>query len=138
LRACLIVAQVCHSNNVPVVPTSTDFQDICADVLLSRSQLSQSETSSIFGELFQEVGSAKKRSARRKVNQWSSAALTAREYGAETLIIEKMQQPGGNTYVSPANTVFPKNTEDADKLADCCRSSTSLIQTTQISQLNPN
>ena len=69
LRACLIVAQVCHSNNVPVLPTSTDFQDICADVLLSRSKLSQSETSSIFGELFQEVGSAKKRSARRKVNQ---------------------------------------------------------------------
>ena len=69
LRACLIVAQVCHSNNVPVVPTSTDFQDICADVLLSRSKLSQSEASSIFGELFQEVRSAKKVSAKRKVNQ---------------------------------------------------------------------
>ena len=69
LRACLIIAKVCHSNNFPVVPTSTDFQDICADVLLSRSKLSQSEASSIFGELFQEVGSAKKRSARRKVNQ---------------------------------------------------------------------
>ena len=69
LRACLIIAQVCHSNNVPVVPTSTDFQDICADVLLSRSKLSQSEASLIFGELFQEVPSAKKLSAKRKVNQ---------------------------------------------------------------------
>lgn len=55
LRACLIIAKVCHSNNVLVVPTSTDFQDICADVLLSRSQLSQSEASSILGELFQEI-----------------------------------------------------------------------------------
>lgn len=69
LRACLIVAQVCQSNNIPVVLASTDFQDICADVLLSRSKLSQSETISIFGELFQEVGSAKKRSAKQKVNQ---------------------------------------------------------------------
>jgi gas vesicle protein GvpN len=71
LRACLIVAKVCQSNNVPVVLTSTDFQDICADVLLSRSKLSQSEASSIFGELFQEVGSAKKVSTKRKVNQSS-------------------------------------------------------------------
>ncbi|HEY9901984.1 MAG TPA: gas vesicle protein GvpN [Candidatus Sericytochromatia bacterium] len=69
LRACLIIAKVCQSNNVPVVPTSADFQDICADVLLSRSKLSQSEASLIFGELFQEVPSAKKLSAKRKVNQ---------------------------------------------------------------------
>ena len=69
LRACLIIAKVCQSNNVPVVPTSADFQDICADVLLSRSKLSQSEASLIFGELFQEVRSTKKLSAKRKVNQ---------------------------------------------------------------------
>lgn len=69
LRPCLIIAQVCHSNNVPVVLTSTDFQDICTDVLQSRSQLSRSEASSIFRELFQEVGPPKKPSAKRKVNQ---------------------------------------------------------------------
>nr|WP_211178239.1 gas vesicle protein GvpN [Brasilonema octagenarum] len=66
LRACLIVAKVCHSNNVPVVPTSTDFQDVCVDVLLSRSKLSQSEASLILGELFQEIPSAKKLSAKRR------------------------------------------------------------------------
>lgn len=66
LRACLIIAKVCHSNNVPVVPTSTDFQDVCADVLLSRSKLSQSEASLILEELFQEIPSAKKLSAKRR------------------------------------------------------------------------
>ncbi|NEQ18840.1 MAG: gas vesicle protein GvpN [Microcoleus sp. SIO2G3] len=66
LRACLIIAKVCHSNNVPVMPTRTEFQDICADVLLSRSKLSQSEASLILGELFQEVPSAKKLSAKRR------------------------------------------------------------------------
>ncbi|GAX41489.1 gas vesicle protein GvpN [Tolypothrix sp. NIES-4075] len=66
LRACLIVAKVCHSNNVPVVPTGADFQDICADVLLSRSKLSQSEASLILGELFAEVRSVKKLSAKRR------------------------------------------------------------------------
>ncbi len=71
LRACLIVAKVTRSNNIPVMLTSTDFQDICADVLLSRSQLSQSEASSILWELFQEVESAKKPSAKRKVKQRS-------------------------------------------------------------------
>src|SRR5919202_668064 len=48
----------------------------------------------------------------------AAAAITASEDGAETLIIEKMQHPGGNAYVSSANMVFPKNTEDTDKLAD--------------------
>ncbi len=66
LRACLIVAKVCHSNNVAVVPTSADFRDVCADVLLSRSKLSQSEASLILGELFQEMPSAKKLSAKRR------------------------------------------------------------------------
>lgn len=46
-----------------------------------------------------------------------AAALTAHEHGAETIILEKMPQPGGNSYVSSANMVFP-NTADADKFAD--------------------
>ncbi|MBW4628284.1 MAG: gas vesicle protein GvpN [Brasilonema octagenarum HA4186-MV1] len=66
LRACLIIAKVCQSNNIAVIPSSTDFQDICEDVLLSRSKLSQSEASLILGELLQEVRSAKKLSAKRR------------------------------------------------------------------------
>ena len=66
LRSCLIIAKVCHSQNVPVLPTNEDFKDVCADILLSRSKLPQSESISILGELFQEVTSAKKLSARRR------------------------------------------------------------------------
>ncbi len=66
LRACLIIAKVCTSQNIPVVPTNNDFQDICADVLMSRSKLSPSESSSILKKLFQELAPAKKRSSRRR------------------------------------------------------------------------
>lgn len=48
----------------------------------------------------------------------AAAALTALEHGAETLILEKMPRPGGNSLVSSANMVFPQNTADADKFAD--------------------
>lgn len=51
----------------------------------------------------------------------SAAALTACDRGKETLMLEKMQQPGGNSLVSSANMIFPKNTADADKLADYLR-----------------
>lgn len=48
----------------------------------------------------------------------AAAALTAHDQGAETIILEKMQQPGGNSLVSSANMVFPQNTAVADKFAD--------------------
>ena len=66
LRACLIIAKVTSCNNIPVGPTSADFRDICTDVLLSRAKLSQIEAISIFEELFREVPSAKKLSAKRR------------------------------------------------------------------------
>ena len=65
LRACLIIAKVCHNSNVPVVLTNSDFQDICKDVLLSRAKLSQSDAISILGELFREVPLVSKSSKRR-------------------------------------------------------------------------
>lgn len=40
----------------------------------------------------------------------AAAALTAHEHGAQTIILEKMPRGGGNSYVSSANMVFPKNT----------------------------
>ena len=66
LRACLIVAKVCQSNNIPVVTTNADFRDICVDVLLSRSKIPQNETIAILKELFQEVPPAKKVSEKRR------------------------------------------------------------------------
>lgn len=48
----------------------------------------------------------------------ASAALTAHEHGAETIILEKMPRAGGNSLVSSANMVFPQNPALADKFAD--------------------
>lgn len=48
----------------------------------------------------------------------AAAALSAHEHGAETIILEKMPQPGGNSYVSSANMIFPQTTADASKFAD--------------------
>lgn len=66
LRACLIIAKVCHSQNIPVVPTNDGFRDICKDVLVSRSKLAPSESISILWELFKEMSPAKKRSTKRR------------------------------------------------------------------------
>jgi gas vesicle protein GvpN len=60
LRACLIIATVCHRNNIPVVPTSTDFREICADILLSRTKVDTAEGQAILGQLFKEVKAAEK------------------------------------------------------------------------------
>jgi succinate dehydrogenase/fumarate reductase flavoprotein subunit len=45
-----------------------------------------------------------------------SAALTAYDNGAKTLILEKMDQPGGNSLVSSAMMVYPQDPTDVDKL----------------------
>ncbi|MDZ8236432.1 MAG: gas vesicle protein GvpN [Nostoc sp. ChiQUE01a] len=66
LRACLIVAKVCNNQNVPINVNSDDFQDICRDVLLSRSKLPLSESKLILEELFQELPIAGKLIAKRR------------------------------------------------------------------------
>ena len=65
LRASLIIAKVCNSQDVPVVQANDDFRDICADVLVSRSKLPQSASISILQEIFKEVAPAKKISGGR-------------------------------------------------------------------------
>ncbi|MFN6487570.1 MULTISPECIES: gas vesicle protein GvpN [unclassified Nostoc] len=66
LRACLIVAKVCNNQNVPINVNSDDFQDICKDVLLSRSKLPLSESKLILEELFQELTAVGKLIAKRR------------------------------------------------------------------------
>ena len=66
LRACLIIAKVCHSQNIPVKLTNDDFQDICKDVLLSRSKQSPGESISILRQLLEEVPPTKQRVTRRR------------------------------------------------------------------------
>ncbi|MEL7037814.1 MAG: gas vesicle protein GvpN [Cyanobacteria bacterium J06592_8] len=66
LRACLIIAKVCASQGIPVAVTNKDFQDICSDVLISRSKLSASESRSILEALFKELAPTKRRTTRRR------------------------------------------------------------------------
>lgn len=65
LRACLIIAKVCHNENISVALNNDDFQDICKDVLLSRAKVAQSESKLILQELFKNVPSTKRLSTRR-------------------------------------------------------------------------
>ncbi|QDE93948.1 hypothetical protein BHS06_04140 [Myxococcus xanthus] len=46
-----------------------------------------------------------------------AAALTAHQHGAETLIIEKMAQPGGNSLVSSAMMIYPVDPAQAEQFA---------------------
>jgi gas vesicle protein GvpN len=54
LRACLMIAQVCHQHEIPVSTRDQDFRDICYDILSSRSPLSPEESSNLLEELYQE------------------------------------------------------------------------------------
>src|SRR3989442_658063 len=47
-----------------------------------------------------------------------TAALTAHDAGAEVLILEKLDQPGGNSLVSSAMMIFPTDPSQAPRLAE--------------------
>ncbi|MCG5060504.1 MAG: gas vesicle protein GvpN [Limnoraphis sp. WC205] len=54
LRSCLIIAKVCAEHDIIATPEQADFRDICADVLLSRSNLSIGESTTILWEIMNE------------------------------------------------------------------------------------
>ncbi len=58
----------------------------------------------------------------------AAAALSAREAGAQVLVVEKCPQPGGNSLVSSANTVYPENPTDVARftryLIEVCEGTT--------------
>lgn len=47
----------------------------------------------------------------------AAAALSAHEAGAQVLVVEKCPQPGGNSLVSSANTVYPQNPVDVARFS---------------------
>lgn len=51
LRSCLMIAKVCQEHEIPAVPENADFRDICGDVLLSRTSMSQDEASTVLWQL---------------------------------------------------------------------------------------
>lgn len=50
LRSCLIVAKVCQEHDIPVASENSYFQDICADVLLARTNLPLAEATKLLEE----------------------------------------------------------------------------------------
>ncbi|MCA1709395.1 MAG: FAD-binding protein, partial [Actinobacteria bacterium] len=58
----------------------------------------------------------------------AAAALSAHEAGAQVLVVEKCPQPGGNSLVSSANTVYPHTPADAARftqyLIEVCEGTT--------------
>ena len=55
LRPGLIIAKVCHEHAIPISAESTDFIEVCADVLLSRSTVSVSEAQANLTKLIKVV-----------------------------------------------------------------------------------
>lgn len=45
----------------------------------------------------------------------AAAALAAHDAGARALVVEKCAQPGGNSLVSSANSVYPKHSDDVER-----------------------
>lgn len=45
----------------------------------------------------------------------AAAALAAHDAGARVLVVEKCAQPGGNSLVSSANTVYPEHPDDVER-----------------------
>jgi gas vesicle protein GvpN len=55
LRSCLILAKICHEHAIVATPENSDFQEICSDILLSRSTLPLSEARSRLWEVFNQM-----------------------------------------------------------------------------------
>jgi hypothetical protein len=51
LRSCLMIAKVCASHDIVANSSDADFRDICADVLLSRTNLSIDKSRAILWEI---------------------------------------------------------------------------------------
>ncbi|NCR41310.1 MAG: gas vesicle protein GvpN [Microcystis aeruginosa W13-11] len=53
LRSCLMIAKVCASHDIAANSADSDFRDICADVLLSRTNLSVDKSRAILWEILE-------------------------------------------------------------------------------------
>lgn len=51
LRSCLMIAKVCAEHDILVSPEDADFREICADIMFNRTNVSASESNSIFLEI---------------------------------------------------------------------------------------
>ncbi len=55
LRSCLMIAKVCHEHHIPVTPLSSDFRDVCGDILLSRTALAFEDATTLLWQFLNEL-----------------------------------------------------------------------------------
>lgn len=99
LRACLMIARICHEHGIVVTPENVEFRDICQDVLLSRSDLSQEDSTRLLWEVFNELICAEARE--------SDVAIALNVPDLEILDLDSSIEPAGGVAVedSLAETV---------------------------------
>ncbi|MFN6462328.1 MAG: gas vesicle protein GvpN [Nostoc sp. DedVER02] len=55
LRSCLMIARICHEHDISVNFEEPNFQDICADILLSRTNQPRMEATRLLEEVLREL-----------------------------------------------------------------------------------
>jgi gas vesicle protein GvpN len=55
LRCCLMIAKICHEHQISIDPGDPDFQDVCADILLSRAHQPLVQATRLLTEVCQEL-----------------------------------------------------------------------------------
>jgi len=55
LRSCLMIARICHEHEISVNFEDPNFQDICADILLSRTNQTRMEATRLLEEVLREL-----------------------------------------------------------------------------------
>lgn len=58
LRSCWTIAKICHDHSIPPNPNDSEFRDICADVLISRSNLELQQATKLLWDLFNDLSLA--------------------------------------------------------------------------------
>ncbi|MBD1912764.1 MULTISPECIES: gas vesicle protein GvpN [unclassified Leptolyngbya] len=97
LRACLMIARICHEHEIVVTPENVEFRDICQDVLLSRSELSQQDSTRLLWDVFNELICAEVRE--------SDVAIALNVPDLEILDLDSSITPNGVVEDSLAETV---------------------------------
>ncbi|ABA19702.1 ATPase associated with various cellular activities [Trichormus variabilis ATCC 29413] len=108
LRSCLMIAKVCAEHNILVAPESSDFREICADVLFNRTNWSASEATTIFLELLNHLNLEEIEEFKNSITSEDTDAIADEDHNAinesgfptiidsqfGTLDSEVLEQPG--------------------------------------------
>lgn len=116
LRACLMIAKICHEHSIPFLPEETDFRDVCQDILLSRVSIPLNQATPMLWELLNNlsfhaidgVGSVElgDRPAEPAFSARSTASKTAKHLEA---VVSDLEMAGDLDEVIPAPIEDPNS-----------------------------